>query len=144
MTLCFQVVIHGFAMKAARHQATKGVLWVTESHTVVRVKAGCLSWLFVPNLSIIWRSVFKNSGIRKSSVTSVKCLIWAQNEMNFAKGTTVVLLPVYLQVCSGRWIFLSPLSLTLLAYSASPAPEWCSRSQVIGGRGISPLIALMT
>lgn len=100
-------------MKAAVHQATNGALRVPESHTVVRLEAGSLSWPFVPKLSIIWRPVLKNSGIRKNSVTSLKCLIWAQNEMGFPKSIIVLLL-VYVQVCSGRWIFFH-----LFSYSIS-------------------------
>lgn len=108
-----QLLFMAFQWKQQCTKAPNSALQVTESHTVVRVKAGSLPWPFVPNLSIIWRSAFKHSVIRKSSVISLMCLSWAQNEMGFAKGTVVVLLAVYLQVCLGRWIFLNPFSYSI-------------------------------
>lgn len=125
-----------FTASQWKQQCTKvpnGALGVTESYTVGRVKAGSLSWLFVPTLSIIWRSGFKNSGIRKNSVVSLKCLSWAQNEMGFAKGTVVVLLAVYLQVCLGRSIFLNPFSYCISVFCKPSTRTGAAEAKLLPG-----------
>lgn len=122
-----------FQWKTAMHQATNAVLRATESHTVVRVKAGSLSSPFAPNLSIIWRSIFKNSGIRKNSVTTLKCLNWARNEMVFAKCTIVVLLAVYLLICSGMWIFFHPFSYSMSRFCKPSTRNGAAEAKLLLG-----------